>query len=59
MRRKTDFFTLQDKSEKIVTKALHEHLRIYAEDKQREQALKAKQEQEKKKKELEEAAKRK
>ena len=36
MRRKTDFFTLQDKSEKIVTKALHEHLRIYAEDKQRE-----------------------
>lgn len=62
MRRKTDFFTLADKSKAIVSKALEEHLKAYTDDKQREAALKAKQEQEKKLKEAklaEEAAKRK
>ena len=59
MRRKTDFFTYQEKSHVIVATALNEQLKIYNEDKQREVALKQKQEQEKKKKELEEAAKRK
>lgn len=62
MRRKTDFFTAPEKSRTIVTSALDEHVRTFQEDKQREVALKAKQEQEKKKreaKEAEEAAKRK
>ena len=62
MRRKTDFFSLADKSKTIVNKALDEHLRQWADDKARESALKAKQEQEKKlreAKEAEEAAKRK
>ena len=59
MRRKTDFFTYQDKSKIIIMNALDEQLKIYNEDKQREAALKEKQEQEKKKKEQEEAAKRK
>lgn len=44
MRRKTDFFTLADKSKLIVSKALEEHLKAYTDDKQREAALKAKQE---------------
>ncbi len=42
MRRKTDFFTYDDKARDIVNKPLDEHLRIYKEDKKREAALKAK-----------------
>ena len=62
MRRKTDFFTAPEQSRKIVVTSLDEHMRTFQEDKQREAALKAKQESEKKKreaKEAEEAAKRK
>ena len=58
MRRKTDFFTFEEKSKQIIMGALEDQLKIYTEDKQREAALKQKQELEKKKKE-EEAAKRK
>jgi len=58
MRRKTDFYTYDDKAKDIVNKPLNEHLRIFKEDKVKEAALKAKQEHEKKKKEQEEAAKR-
>lgn len=62
MRRKTDFFTLADKSQGIVVNALNQQMAIYNEGKQREAALKAKQEAEKKKreeKEKEDAAKKK
>ena len=59
MRRKTDFFTFEEKSKQIILGALEDQLKIYNEDKQREAALKQKQELEKKKKEQEEAAKRK
>ena len=62
MRRKTDFFTLADKSKVIVLNALEANMKTYADEKQREAALKAKQEQEKKAKEAkaaEEAAKKK
>ena len=55
MRRKTDFFTLADKSKTIVLSSLDEHMKIYADDKQREVALKAKQDQERKKREMDEA----
>lgn len=58
MRRKTDFFTYDDKAKDLVSKPLTEHLNIFQADKKKEAALKAKQEQEKKKKELEDAAKR-
>lgn len=51
MRRKTDFFTLTDKSKTIVTNALEEQLKLYNEAKQKEVALKAKQEQERKQRE--------
>lgn len=40
MRRKTDFFTYDDKARDIVSKPLDEHLAIYKEDKKREAALK-------------------
>jgi N-terminal conserved domain of Nudc. len=62
MRRKTDFFTLSDKSKGIVNGALERHLNEYLEDKKREALVKAKQEEERKKREAkaaEEAAKRK
>lgn len=58
MRRKTDFFTYDDKARTIVNTPLNEHLKIYQEDKKKEAALKQKQELEKKKREQEEAAKR-
>jgi flagellar biosynthesis GTPase FlhF len=61
MRRKTDFFTLSDKSKTIVLEALEKNLSQWNDDKQREAALKAKQEAERKAKEAkaaEEAAKR-
>lgn len=48
MRRKTDFFTLSDKSKLIVANALDEQLKLFNESKQKEAALKAKQEQERK-----------
>ena len=44
MRRKTDFFTLADKSKTIVLNSLEDHLKQFNEAKQREAALKAKQE---------------
>ena len=56
MRRKTDFFTLADKSKTIVDSALDEHLKLYHEAKDREAKLKAKQEQERKQREAEQAA---
>ena len=56
MRRKTDFFSNQEKSRTIVDWALGEQLKVYNEEKQKEAALKAKQETEKLKK-AEEAAK--
>lgn len=62
MRRKTDFFTLADKSKDIVNQALEKHLKDYIDDKAREAALKAKEQEEKRKREAkaaEEAAKRK
>lgn len=62
MRRKTDFFTLADKSKNIVNQALEKHLKEYMDDKAREAALKAKEQEEKRKREAkaaEEAAKRK
>lgn len=62
MRRKTDFFTLADKSKTIVSQALEKHLKDYVDDKAREAALKAKEQEEKRKREAkaaEEAAKRK
>lgn len=62
MRRKTDFFTLADKSKNIVNQALEKHLKDYMDDKAREAALKAKEQEEKRKREAkaaEEAAKRK
>jgi hypothetical protein len=62
MRRKTDFFTLADKSKTIVNSALDKHLKDYLDDKAREAALKAKEQEEKRKREAkaaEEAAKRK
>ena len=62
MRRKTDFFTLADKSKVIVNQALEKHLKEYVDDKAREAALKAKEQEEKRKREAkaaEEAAKRK
>lgn len=62
MRRKTDFFTLADKSKDIVSQALEKHLKDYVDDKAREAALKAKEQEEKRKREAkaaEEAAKRK
>lgn len=62
MRRKTDFFTLADKSKDIVNQALEKHLKEYLDDKAREAALKAKEQEEKRKREAkaaEEAAKRK
>lgn len=62
MRRKTDFFTLADKSKDIVNQALEKHLKEYVDDKAREAALKAKEQEEKRKREAkaaEEAAKRK
>lgn len=51
MRRKTDFFTLADKSRGIVLQALDVNLQQFADDKKREAALKAKQEQERKERE--------
>ena len=42
MRRKTDFFTYDDKAREIVNGPLNENLRIFKEDKKREAALKAK-----------------
>lgn len=62
MRRKTDFFTLSDKSKSIVLSALDDHLSQFNEQKQREAALRAKQEAEKREKEqrvAEEAARKK
>ena len=62
MRRKTDFFTLADKSKNIVNQALEKHLKDYMDDKAREAALKAKEQEEKRKREAkaaEDAAKRK
>jgi hypothetical protein len=62
MRRKTDFFTLADKSKVIVNEALDKHLKDYQDDKAREAKLKAKEQEEKRKREAkaaEEAAKRK
>jgi hypothetical protein len=44
MRRKTDFFTLADKSKTIVLNSLEDHLKQFNEAKLREAALKAKQE---------------
>jgi hypothetical protein len=55
MRRKTDFFTLSDKSKTIVINALEDHLRQFNDAKQREAALKAKQEAERKQREAKEA----
>jgi hypothetical protein len=46
MRRKTDFFT-GDKSSDIVLKAFKEHEKLFKDDKQREAAIKKKQEEEK------------
>lgn len=40
MRRKTDFFTFDDKARELVNKPLNEHLGIYQADKKREAALK-------------------
>lgn len=59
MRRKTDFFSYDAKSREIVSKPLEEHLRLFQEDKKRQELVKKKQEEEKRKKEQEEAAKRK
>ena len=42
MRRKTDFFTLQDKSKILVTNALEEQLRLFNEEKDRQEKLKKK-----------------
>jgi len=56
MRRKTDFFTLSDKSKGIVNEALEANLKQFNDDKKREAALKAKQEQERKEREAKAAA---
>ena len=58
MRRKTDFFTFEDKARGIVNTPLNEHMKIFHDDKKREALLKQKQEEEKRKKEQEDAAKR-
>lgn len=60
LRRKTDFFTLQEKSKSMVNAAIETHLALFNETKQREAAIKAKAEAEKKAKDAkaaEEAAK--
>ena len=57
MRRKTDFFTYDEKARTIVNTPLNEHLSIYAQDKKREALLKQKQEDEKRKREEEQAKK--
>lgn len=62
MRRKTDLFTFDDKARGIVNSSLEEHLKIFQEDKKKEQLIKQKQEEERKKREQrekDEAAKRK
>lgn len=56
MRRKTDFYTHEDKAQEIVSGPLVQHMKLFKEDKQREAALKKKQEEEKTKKAAEEAA---
>ena len=57
MRRKTDFFTFDEKARTIVNTPLNEHLSIYAQDKKREALLKQKQEDEKRKREEEQTKK--
>ena len=57
MRRKTDFFTYDEKSKDIVLKPLNEHLKLYQDEKKRQELIKKKQEDEKKKREAEEARK--
>ena len=47
MRRKTDFFTYEDKAHSIVKTHLDENMRVYKEAKAKEAALKKKQEEEK------------
>ena len=42
MRRKTDFFTFEEKARDLVNKPLTENLNIYQADKKREAALKQK-----------------
>ena len=48
MRRKTDFFTYDEKSKDIVLKPLNEHLKLYQDEKKRQELIKKKQEDEKK-----------
>jgi hypothetical protein len=47
MRRKTDFYTLEDKAKGMLGQAYEAHAKLFKEDKQREAAMKSKQEQEK------------
>jgi hypothetical protein len=42
MRRKTDFFTYDEKARNLVNTPLNEHLKIYQESKAREAAIKKK-----------------
>jgi len=42
MRRKTDFFSYDDKSKDIVSKPLEYHLNLFKEDKRKEALLKQK-----------------
>jgi hypothetical protein len=51
MRRKTDFFTYEEKARTIVSTPMNEQMHIYQEDKRKEALLKQKQEEERKKRE--------
>lgn len=57
MRRKTDFYTHEEKVKIIVQTPLEENAKLFKADKQKQEAIKKKQEQEKQKKLAEETAK--
>ena len=42
MRRKTDFYTYEDKAQGIVLGPLNEHLKLFKADKQKQEAIKKK-----------------
>jgi hypothetical protein len=42
MRRKTDFFTASDKAKEIVVKPLEHHMKLFLEDKKRQELIKKK-----------------
>lgn len=45
MRRKTDFYSAEDKSFDVVNKHMRQHAELYSQDKQRQELIKQKQEQ--------------